>query len=389
MNSNDKKNILICPLNWGTGHATRVQVIAAELRKRGHKIYIAAPRRLHATFDKSSYDEFINLRSPSVHYPAHLPLFIAVMLQAPILMVSFLADRLRLPGIIRKYNIHLIISDNYFGMWSRKTYSVYITHQTVVALPRELIFARPLISAVHLAIAARYAECWIPDFPGDDNLSGMLSHDCKVPASTHYIGPLSRFSFQIIFSSSSEEEYPDRLKGVSGGGGVQDDISTSSAFTLAILSGPEPQRTAFENIIIAQKDRLPGKLIIVAGTPGEDKQPGHDILRYPWLDGPALKYLIEKADLIICRSGYSTIMDLCQLGKSALLVPTPGQPEQEYLAHYLALKYNATTIKQKQLERFDYLPDVNNKVEWPMKQPDLLDKVLDRLLKILPEQARG
>jgi hypothetical protein len=176
---------------------------------------------------------------------------------------------------------------------------------------------------------------------------------------------------------------------VSGGGGVQDDISTSSAFTLAILSGPEPQRTAFENIIIAQKDRLPGKLIIVAGTPGEDKQPGHDILRYPWLDGPALKYLIEKADLIICRSGYSTIMDLCQLGKSALLVPTPGQPEQEYLAHYLALKYNATTIKQKQLERFDYLPDVNNKVEWPMKQPDLLDKVLDRLLKILPEQARG
>jgi hypothetical protein len=386
MKSNGKKNILICPLNWGTGHATRVQVIAGELKKRGHKIYIAAPRRLHATFDKSFYDEFICLRSAPVHYPAHLPLCIAVMLQAPILLVSFLADRLRLPGIIRKYDIHLIISDNCFGMWSRKTYSVYITHQSVVALPRGLIFARPLINAVHLAIAARYAECWIPDFPGDDNLSGMLSHNCKLPSNTKYIGPLSRISFLSELSVILSE-----AKDLS----VKESVNRSFAslrmtrFTLAILSGPEPQRTVFENLIIAQKDRLPGKLIIVAGTPGEDKQPGHDILRYTWLDGPALKYLIEKADLIICRSGYSTIMDLCQLGKSALLVPTPGQPEQEYLAHYLAGKYNATTVTQKQLARIDYLPEVNNNVIWPVKQPDLLDKVLSSLLKILPGQARG
>jgi hypothetical protein len=333
MNNNVKKNILICPLNWGTGHATRVQVIAGELRKRGHKIYIAAPRRLHATFDISVYDEFISLWSAPVYYSAHLPLFITVMLQAPILLVSFLADRLRLPGIIRKHGIHLIISDN----------------------------------AIHLAIAARYAECWIPDFPGDDNLSGMLSHHCKVPANTHYIGPLSRF---VILSESPV-------------------ILSESPVTLAILSGPEPQRTVFEDIIIAQKDRLPGKLIIVAGTPGENRQPGHDILRYPWLDGPALKYLIEKADLIICRSGYSTIMDLCHLGKSALLVPTPGQPEQEYLAGYLAGKYKVTTVKQRQLSRIDHLPDINNNVKWPAKQPDLLNKVLDRLLKKLPGQARG
>ncbi len=376
MNSNGKKNILICPLNWGTGHATRVQVIAGELRQRGHKIYIAAPRRLHATFDKSVYDELINLRSAPVYYPGYLPLSIAIMFQLPVLFISFLTDRLRLPGIIRKYDIHLVISDNSFGMWSRKTYSVYITHQMSVALPRVFAFARPLISAIHRSVASRYDECWIPDLPGDDNLSGMLSHECRLPVNTHYIGPLSRF---VILS---ERDPP--LKGVRGMLSTQHE----SPFTLALLSGPEPQRTILERIIISQKERLPGKLVIVAGTPGKNTQTGDETIRYPWLDGADLEHLIEKADFIICRSGYSTVMDLYCTGKSALLVPTPGQPEQEYLAVYLSDKYNVTTIDQKDLAEQAHLPSVNNNIKWPAKNKALLDSVLDQLLRKLPGQAR-
>jgi len=374
MKNNKRKNILICPLNWGAGHATRVQVIAWELRKRGYKIYIAAPRSLHETFDKAVYDELITLRSPSVYYPGFTPLYIAVMFQMPVLLVAFFADRLRLPGIIRKYGIDLIISDNRFGLWSRGAYSIYITHQLRVALPRGLGFVETLVSAVHRSVAGRYDECWVPDFPGENNLSGMLSHDCRMPSNTKYIGPLSRF-YKL--------DVP--IKNRPLGGGVHDFGFLPSQFTLALLSGPEPQRTIFENIITLQKDKLPGKLIIVAGTPGDNKQTADDdILRYSWLDGAALKQLMEQADLIICRSGYSTIMDLFYTGKTSLLVPTPGQPEQEYLACYLAERYNFTTITQRQLARHGDIPAVNDNIQWPGIDKNLLDKALDQLLRKLP-----
>jgi len=133
---------------------------------------------------------------------------------------------------------------------------------------------------------------------------------------------------------------------------------------------------------------MPGKLVIVAGTPGKNTQTDDDIIRYPWLDGADLEHLIRKADLIICRSGYSTVMDLYYTGKSALLVPTPGQPEQEYLAVYLSDKYNVTTIVQKDLAEQAHLPSVNNDIKWPAKNQALLDSVLDQLLRKLPGQAR-
>ena len=379
MNSTGKKNVLIYPLDWGIGHATRVQVIAAELRQRGHKIYIAASHRLHPTFDKSVYDELIILRSATVYYPGHLPLCIAIIFQIPVLFISFLVDRFRLPGIIRKYDIHLVISDNRFGVWNRKTYSIYITHQLRVALPRGFVFVRPLVSAIHRSVANRYDECWVPDLPGDDNLSGMLSHGCKMPANTHYIGPLSRF---VILSKAKDLLTTNSFHRSFA-------LLRITKFTLALLSGPEPQRTIFERIIISQKERFPGKLVIVAGTPGKNMQTGDDIIRYPWLDGAELEYLIKMADLIICRSGYSTVMDLYHTGISALLVPTPGQPEQEYLAAYLSEKYNVTVVSQRQLARQADLPAVNMNIKWPAVDDTLPGNVLDQLLRKLPVQARG
>ncbi|MFO7851332.1 MAG: glycosyltransferase [Bacteroidota bacterium] len=407
MEKNGKKNIFICPLAWGTGHATRVQVIGEKLKQRGHKIYIAAPRALHRTFGKSTYDELITLWSPPVYYPGYLPLYLAVLLQLPLLLWGFLSDRLRLPAMIRRYNVDIVISDNRFGMWNKKVYSIYITHQLRVALPRGLGFFEPPVSAIHRSVIRRYDECWVPDFPGDNNLSGRLSHDCRMHANTRYIGPLSRFvilprwrgsdsnrwrespdSCQLISSSSSPS-----LAIASSGSSVPDpclagaDLPPSlrmTKFTLALLSGPEPQRTNLENIIISQKDKLPGKLVIVAGTPGNERETGNDILRYPWLDGMALGQLIHRADLIICRPGYSTIMDLFYLRRSAILIPTPGQPEQEYLALYMAEKYGINTVKQKEMAKLSTLPAARNDIPWPEKDPGLPDKVLDQLFKRLP-----
>ncbi|MDT8400843.1 MAG: glycosyltransferase [Bacteroidales bacterium] len=356
------RNILVCPLYWGAGHATRVQAVAYNLKKRGHRIIIAAPSALHFTFDRQVADELVTLWSPPVAYPPYLPLYLGVLLQMPLLFAGFIYDRFRLPGIIRRYNISLVISDNRFGLWSRRAYSVFITHQVRVALPRPFGFATPFVSSLHRSVAGRYDECWIPDLPGEDNLSGMLSHNCKLPKKTRYIGILSR---HVIEAPSTPEGRPP--------------------FTLALLSGPEPRRTILEDIISSRKDLLPGRLIIVAGRPGDEKEPAdNDILRYPWLDGALLFNLMAEAQLIICRSGYSTIMDLFSIGKTALLVPTPGQPEQEALAGYLSEKYGFAFLTQKQLAGAVSVPVRSRDFTWKGDNEGLLDEAIDDLLRTLP-----
>jgi predicted glycosyltransferase len=65
------------------------------------------------------------------------------------------------------------------------------------------------------------------------------------------------------------------------------------------------------------------------------------------LPADELRQEIERAEWVISRCGYSTIMDLVALQKKALLIPTPAQTEQEYLAAYLHRKHIAFTTSQK------------------------------------------
>ena len=302
-------------------------------------------------------------------YSPYLPQYIAILLQFPLFLLTLLADRLRLPGIIRKHDIDLLISDNRFGLWSRRKPCVYITHQLRIPLPRFLSFAGPFVSAIHRYIAGRYDECWIPDLPGEKNLSGRLSHECRLPDGTRYIGILSRFALP---NAGADLQIRAKATGMTG-------------YTLALLSGPEPQRSILENIILSQKDKLPGSLVIVAGRPGHlTNTLGDGLTRYSWLDGASLVKLVEEADLVICRPGYSTVMDLFTLRKTALLVPTPGQPEQEYLAEWLSGKYGFSTISQKELARTDIIPPVQELAEWPATGSEMLDDALEAILKNLP-----
>ncbi|MDZ7739096.1 MAG: glycosyltransferase [Bacteroidales bacterium] len=343
MRKDHAANILICPLDWGTGHAARVQLIAYELKKRGHKVILAVPPSLARTSDYDIYNKIISLPSPSVRYSSQLPLPLALLLQLPLFLFTFLSDRCRLPGILRRHSIDLVISDNRFGLWTKKVPCIYITHQLRVMMPRALRFASAPASAIHRAIASRYDQCWVPDMPGEENLSGLLSHMCRKPPRTRYIGILSRFAI-IQPPDGSQQPLP------------------STPYTLALLSGPEPQRSILEDIIMAQRHRLPGQLVIVAGKPEDDDKKGKRdsdsnsgsgdrkvVLRIAWADSRRLKSLVEQASFIICRSGYSTVMDLVSAGRTALLVPTPGQPEQEYLAGYLSPRHGFSMVSQKEL----------------------------------------
>ena len=425
---NNKKNILISPLYWGTGHATRVQVLARELKKRGHRIIIAAPPALHKIFDSSAYDELTGSWSPRLSYPRFLPLYLGVLVQLPLLLAAFIYDRHMAVWLIRRYNIDILISDNRFGMRSPEVHSIYITHQPRVIVPQPFAFAGNIVSAIHRRMASAYDECWIPDLPGTPNISGRLSHGCKLPPATSYIGILSRFTpgekdrrpcaGNHRVAAGSNGSGNDRVAAGSNGS-VNDRVAAGSnsagskAFTLAILSGPEPRRTMLEKIIISRKDSLPGHLVIVAGKPGDraDDQ-AEGITRHAWLDGQSLRQLMCDAHLIICRSGYSTIMDLFALGRTACLVPTPGQPEQEYLAVYLSASHGFTAVSQAELasavstESKEHpnsaggarrahaekwikaqgsAPSENT--DWNAESRMLLEKALDRLFRKQPSSA--
>jgi UDP:flavonoid glycosyltransferase YjiC (YdhE family) len=189
----------------------------------------------------------------------------------------------------------------------RSVPSIFICHQTEPIL--HPLF-RHLGLPVYRSLLRRFAEVWVPDHAGPDRLSGALSAPDRYPR-VRFIGPLSRFA-------AYAERDPVPI--------VWD--------TVTLLSGPEPQRSYLEAELLPQLRRLPGRHLLVRGLPGTTDLPAHgDRLRLlPSLYGEELATTLAAARLVICRSGYSTLMDLRALDKPAILIPTPGQTEQGYLA---------------------------------------------------------
>jgi len=239
--------------------------------------------------------------------------------QSPAILFGIYREHLQLKKIIREYQVDAVISDNRFGMWSGKAYSVYMTHQLMIKAPENMKWAEPCLFKAHQWLIRHYDECWVPDFPGGKNLSGDLSHQHPIPKSGHFIGILSRF------------ENPERAAGTVAGKEGPD--------LLIMISGPEPQRTIFETLILNELASFPlQNVVILQGLPGVLKQssPLPGVRLFNHLPDGEISRLIGNAGKIICRPGYSTIMDLVALGRNAILVPTPGQTEQEYLARHLS-----------------------------------------------------
>ncbi len=307
--------ILFCPLNWGLGHATRCVPLLHYYASKGFKVIIAANGTAYRYF-RSDFPEFelIYLRGFNLKYPNQgtLPLkWIFGML--PGFGFSILREHAALKRIVNKHKIDVVISDNRYGAWNKKTHNVILTHQLEIISPVRNALANAFLLWTTRKLLSRFDQCWIPDYEGENNLSGFLSHVAKTPETTKFIGPLSRFS----------------LPG--------EDLPFESYDLLFILSGPEPQRTLFENLILRQVWNSNWKTLIVRGLPGntDNKLPPSHITMLAHLDTDHLRAAIRNSALLVCRSGYSSVMDLITLQKKAVLVPTPGQTEQEYLAEKL------------------------------------------------------
>lgn len=307
-----KKRILICPLDWGLGHATRCIPVIQLLLQKDHEVIIGGSGRSLALLKK----EFpllasIELPGYDIQY-SNGSLALKLFISTPRIFKAIKREHAAVEKIVRDKKIDLVISDNRFGLWNKQVKTVFITHQLLIKAP----IGERLLYRINQYYIRKFNECWIPDVPGADNLSGDLSHPYPHPANAFYVGTLSRF-----------RSLPETA--------VKQSFSLKESYdVIVILSGPEPQRSIFEKIILAQAAAIPLHFLVVRGITEVDQtmdtKDNLDMVSH--LTAAELKEAIVAAALVVSRSGYSTIMDLAVLKKKAIFVPTPGQTEQEYLA---------------------------------------------------------
>ena len=193
------KNILICPLEWGLGHATRMIPVAAELLRHNHNVIFASGEE-HLSIIRNELPECSYLSFPGFKpkYSHHLPQYISILLKIPLLVCHIVLEHIRLKNIIREYSIDIVISDNRFGLWNSRIKSVYVTHMPLIPFPGKVRFLEPLGIFFHRQIIRKYDLCFIPDLAGGKNLTGRLSHGINLPENVRYIGILSRFAAMAV-----------------------------------------------------------------------------------------------------------------------------------------------------------------------------------------------
>jgi len=330
--------ILVCPLDWGLGHATRMVPLITDLQTDGYEVVLAADNAPLTLLKKEFPNlDFIKFPSYNISYSKKIPFLLKMFLQSPKIIFGIYKEHKQLEEIISKLKIDIVISDNRFGLWSRKAYCVYVTHQIFIKLPKIFRFAEFFASWLHGCFINRYEQCWIPDNSVQNSLSGELSHKGKLPRNALFIGTLSRFR-KVNYEIKKERDL------------------------IVVLSGPEPQRTVFERIVLNQLKYLNLKTLLVRGKPDEKwEQPKiNNLTVVNHLPSKELAEEIEKSENIICRSGYTSIMDLFHLQRTAILVPTPQQTEQEYLAKYLKEKRWFYSVSQKKFSVETALQEIKN-----------------------------
>jgi UDP-N-acetylglucosamine transferase subunit ALG13 len=302
--------ILISPLDWGLGHATRLVPLIHYFLSMGCQVTIAASGQTK-TLLRQEFPDLIFMQLPGyeITYAVKGRNFTLKMLfQVPRIIKAIVREHLWLRRHQHLHRWDAVISDNRYGLFHRNCASIFITHQINIRAEKGKMVDR-IIRHLNHRLIRNFTYCWIPDDPSAKNLSGELSHG-NLPPNAVFIGPLSRFE--------SLEAAVERL-------------------LLILISGPEPQRTHFETLLQRQLKNHVGEVVIVRGLPGHHRlpDPSGQVTWINHLSAADLEGVISRAGLVICRSGYSTIMDLARTRKRAVLVPTPGQTEQLYLAQYL------------------------------------------------------
>lgn len=328
------KRIMVAPLNWGLGHASRCIPLIRLLEQEGASVFLASSDAALALLTREfPHLPYLELPDYQVRYPSrHMSRDLA--LQSVQIGRAILGEHRATTRAVNQYRLTGILSDNRLGCYSNQVPSVCISHQT--NLHAEGALVRWVANQLNHFYLSRFQEVWIPDYPPPYNLSGNLSHPRRLSRVRH-IGWLTRMTCR----------------------------PTPVRYDLAmVLSGPEPQRSILEEKLLHQVQSLPYRAVLVRGLPPREdhEQLSPTLEAYDYLPSEPLNQLMSESGLIICRSGYSTLMDLAFLRKKALLIPTPGQPEQEYLADWLSQK---NLFYSRDQDELDLEKDIPRAMEFP------------------------
>lgn len=324
------KTIFYGALDWGLGHATRSVPIIRQLKKTNTVILGVTP--LTKTIFDEEFPELKKIELPpyNISYSKIIPIWIKLTLSYPEIADIIKKENKLLENIIKENNIEIVISDNRFGLYSKKIHSVFITHQLSLKAP---VF-ETIGNKINRSYISSFNEVWVPDYDEErKSLSGELSHSNHFHKNVKYIGPQSRLSDVITDFEKDKYDY------------------------LILLSGPEPTRTVLEEELLKKVKSSGKRIAFVRGrqeaVAGDRKQSENGVEVFDFPNKSELKKLILSSKKIICRSGYSTLMDMHLLGKKDLiLIPTPGQTEQEYLAGYWKNKFGTEYLAQNKISTF-------------------------------------
>ena len=348
-----KKRILVAPLNWGLGHATRCIPIINALINHNFEPIIASDG-IALELLKKEFPKLTTVELPDygITYAKKGKWFKLKLLKStPKLAKAIKNEKVATKKIIEKFEIDGIISDNRLGVYSKKVPCVFITHQLTVLSGSTTWISTKL----HQKFINKFNECWVPDNAGIPNLTGKLGHVNAFDIPLKYLGPISRFQ--------------------------QKDLK--SKYKLMILiSGPEPQRTMLEEKLLNELDGYQEPVLFIKGLIQKEQiQETKDHLKiYNFMTSNQLETAINESELVVCRSGYTTIMDLAKLGKKAFFIPTPGQFEQEYLAELME-KQNLVPFCSQDDFTLDKLQIVKNYEGLSELSYDVNYKKLFRLFK--------
>jgi uncharacterized protein (TIGR00661 family) len=339
------KKIIVAPLNWGLGHATRCIPIIQGLLDNGYEPIIASDG-VALELLKKEFPKVVSFELPSydIQYAQKGKNFKWKMLaQLPKIISTVKKERRKINKILDAYNFDGIISDNRLGVYSKEVPCVFITHQLNVLTGN----TSWITTKLHAKYIKKFNECWVPDVENGQNLSGKLGHPTEMIKNVKYIGPLSRLC---------KKPMP-----------IKYDL-------MVLLSGPEPQRTILEKKIIDELKNYPKKVVFIKGLVEkiQTKETIGAITYYNFMNSSELETTFNESNHILCRSGYTTVMDLAKLNKKAFFIPTPGQYEQEYLAKKFDKEGIIPTCKQEKfkiekLNKIDFYKGFTNyskKITW-------------------------
>lgn len=326
-----KRRILVAPLDWGLGHATRCIPVISALIKRNAEVIIAGSGSA-AELLKREFPEQKHFLLPGYnpHYGANNSMVWQMAIQLPGFIKTIRQEHAAINELAIREKIDVIISDNRYGCYSARAKSIFITHQINILMPSGFKWMEGLVNRFNHEQINKFTECWVPA-----KNTGILGDLMPVlPLHTRFIGYLSRFK-----KLERESKYA----------------------IAAIASGPEPQRTMLCNILRNELKEAGVKAFLLRGeiASEETREVDGSLEEVNYLLSSQLNNIIEQSDLIIARSGYSTIMDLARLGKKAIFIPTPGQTEQEYLAEQLLRQNVAFSMRQADFNLKTALKEAN------------------------------